>query len=240
MRTLFISDLHLSPERPEVIECFLGFLNGLSAENDHLYILGDLFEVWIGDDALAPDHLRIMEGFRAFTNRGGRVDIMHGNRDFLLGEDFMARTGCRLIDDPTLIDLAGVPTLLSHGDTLCTDDHAYQAYRTHVRNPEVQKAFLALSVEERVRTAREHRDQSRLESKQKSYEIMDVNQDAVDALMREYGVARLIHGHTHRPAHHRFKLDGREAERIVLADWYDAGSVLIFAEGAFTILPLAA
>ncbi|MBI1195883.1 MAG: UDP-2,3-diacylglucosamine diphosphatase [Gammaproteobacteria bacterium] len=240
MRTLFISDLHLSAERPEAIDCFLGFLAGLSAEDDHLYILGDLFEVWIGDDALAPEHARIMEGFRAFTSKGGLVDVMHGNRDFLLGEGFAARTGCRLLPDPTLIELAGVPTLLSHGDTLCTDDQAYLAYRAHVRNPEVQKHFLALSIEERVQVAREHRNQSKAESKQKSYAIMDVNQGAVEALMREHGVTRLIHGHTHRPAHHRFTLDGKAAERIVLADWYDAGSVLVFADGTFITLPLAA
>ena len=115
MRALFISDLHLSPERPEAIGCFLDFLDGLKGQDDHLYILGDLFEVWIGDDALAPEHARIMDALRAFTSRQGRIDIMHGNRDFLLGEDFMARTGCRLIPDPTVIELAGVPTLLSHG-----------------------------------------------------------------------------------------------------------------------------
>jgi len=239
MRTLFISDLHLSPERPEVIRCFLDFIGDLGGETDHLYILGDLFEVWIGDDALDPEHNRIMEVLQALTSRGVAVDIMHGNRDFLLGGEFAVRTGCRLIPDPTLIELGGEPTLLSHGDALCTDDQAYQAYRAHLRDPEVQKAFLALSIEERIQTAREHREQSRAQNQQKSYAIMDVNQDAVEALMRAHGVRKLIHGHTHRPAYHRFPLDGHEAERIVLADWYDSGSVLIFDKGTFTTQILA-
>ncbi len=240
MRTLFISDLHLSPERPELIECFLAFIGELRDGTDHLYILGDLFEVWIGDDALAPEHIRIMQALQAVTSRQVRVDIMHGNRDFLLGNDFTARTGCRRIPDPTLIELGGVPTLLSHGDALCTDDQAYQAYRAHIRNPDVQKAFLALPIEERISTAREHRDQSRTQNQQKSFEVMDVNQSAVEELMRAQDVTRLIHGHTHRPALHRFLLDGRDAERIVLADWYDNGSVLIFENGAFTTRALAA
>jgi len=233
MRTLFISDLHLSSERPELIDCFLDFVGGLESGRDHLYVLGDLFEVWIGDDALAPEHIRIMKALQAITSRQVRIDIMHGNRDFLLGNAFMAQTGCRLIPDPTLIELAGVPTLLSHGDALCTDDQAYQAYRAHVRDPDVQKAFLSMSIDERIRTAREHRDQSQDQNQKKSQEIMDVNQSAVEGLMRTHEVTRLIHGHTHRPAFHRFHVDGQDAERIVLADWYDAGSVLVFENSTF-------
>lgn len=225
--TLFISDLHLSPERPELIALFGNFLRARGAEAQALYILGDLFEVWLGDDAVHPAYQTVLAGLRSLTEGGVPVYVMHGNRDFLLGADFEKASGGILIGDPALIDLNGERTLLMHGDVLCTDDVEYQQFRRHVRNPETQRQFLAMSVEQRIATARQFRDASRERSRYKAEDIMDVNQAAVAAAMRDHGVRLFIHGHTHRPALHRFDLDGQEARRIVLGDWHEQGSVLV-------------
>ncbi len=230
MRVHLIADLHLGPERPDHAERLGRLLDGLEADRDRLYILGDLFEVWLGDDAVPVCHAPVLERLATTTRRGIEIAIMHGNRDFLIGEAFCRRTGCRLVDDPTSLEIAGRTVLLCHGDTLCTDDLAYQAYRRQVRDPRVQQAFLDLPVEERERVAAEHRRQSREQSADKQEMIMDVNEGAVETLMREHGVRTLIHGHTHRPAHHRFTLDGQPAERIVLADWREHGHCLIIDE----------
>lgn len=226
MATLFISDLHLSGERPQITDVFLGFLHGPAREAEALYILGDLFEAWIGDDAVLPEQRPVLEALLALSETGVPIFVMHGNRDFLLGPQFETMSGCRLLTDPTLIDLYGTPTLLMHGDTLCTDDLAYQKFRTMVRDPQWQSALLAKTPEERIALARQYREMSTTETAQKANDIMDVNQSAVEQTMREHNADQLIHGHTHRPAVHDFVLDGHPVRRIVLGDWYEQGSVL--------------
>ncbi len=226
--TLFISDLHLDPQRPYMLALFRRFLAGIDAEAcDGLYILGDLFEAWIGDDEDDPVLLRVLEDLAALSARGVPLSLMHGNRDFLIGERFAERTGARLLADPSVIDLYGRPTLLMHGDTLCTDDVDYQAFRAQVRNPDWQAAFLARPLAERRAIAAGLRETSKTETAGKAAEIMDVNAEAVVRALAEQGVDRLIHGHTHRPALHRLEVAGRAAQRIVLGDWYQTGSALL-------------
>ena len=226
IETLFISDLHLSDERPEITALFSLFLQNDAARARALYILGDLFEVWLGDDAVLPAYQPVMDRIRALTASGVPVYVMHGNRDFLIGERFVQLSGCRLLEDPTVIELDGKRTLLMHGDTLCTDDVEYQRFRTQVRNPDTQRQFLALPINERIAVAKHYRQESRERSRSKAEEIMDVNQGAVMAIMRRHGVYQLIHGHTHRPAVHSFILDNHSAQRIVLGDWYEQASIL--------------
>jgi len=225
--TLFISDLHLDPARPAITRLFLSFLASLDpAETPGLFILGDLFEAWVGDDDDNADLVPLLNALEDASARGVRIRIMHGNRDFLLGNRFATRTGCELLNEPARIDLYGTPTLLLHGDTLCTDDHEYQAFRRLVRDPAWQADFLARPLAERRAIAAGLRETSRDRTGQKAPEIMDVNQAAVETIMREQGVHQLIHGHTHRPAIHEFELDGRPARRVVLGDWYEQGSLL--------------
>jgi UDP-2,3-diacylglucosamine hydrolase len=227
MATLFISDLHLCADRPAITQLFLEFLKRDARTAEALYILGDLFEYWVGDDATEfPDMLPIIHGLHELSDSGVPVFAMHGNRDVLLREGFEQATGARLLPDPTVIDLYGWPTLISHGDYLCTDDVEYQEFRRMVRDREWQDRFLARELDEREAVIRTYREVSRNNIATKSLEIMDVNEDAVRDAMREYGVTRLIHGHTHRPAIHEFELDGAPAKRIVLGDWYEQGSVL--------------
>lgn len=226
MPTYFISDLHLSAERPEMSALFESFLRRLRG-GDTLYILGDLFEAWLGDDAVLPEQAGPVEALRTLTGRGIPAFFMHGNRDFLAGEGFEAMTGCRLLPDPSVVVLGGEHVLLMHGDTLCTDDHDYQAYRARVRDPDFIRHMLSLSVAERRAMADHYRTESHRATRSKPVEIMDVNQQAVEEAMREHNVTRLIHGHTHRPGVHDFKLDGRAAQRIVLGDWYNHGSALV-------------
>ncbi len=225
--TLFISDLHLCGARPAITGLFLDFLRRRARTADALYILGDLFEYWIGDEAVEREEFRaIVHGLRELTTSGTPVFIMHGNRDFLMADGFEKATGCRLLPDPSRVDLHGTPTLLMHGDSLCTDDLEYMAFRTQVRNPAWQREFLAKSVAERDQIVRDFREISKNSTASKKPEIMDVNQNAVEAVMREHGVRRLIHGHTHRPKEHVFTLNGQPARRMVLGDWYEQGSVL--------------
>lgn len=224
--TLFISDLHLSDERPAITALFLGFLREQAAGAEALYILGDLFEVWLGDDAVLPGYAPVVQGLKQLSATGVPVFVMHGNRDFLLGERFARDSGCTLLPDPAVIDLYGEPTLLMHGDTLCTDDVEYQQFRAQVRHPETQRQFLAMGLEQRLAVARQYRAESRERSRYKSETIMDVNQAAVEEALRRHAVRRLIHGHTHRPAVHRLAVDGREAQRLVMGDWYEQGSLL--------------
>lgn len=227
---LFISDLHLDPARPAIVELFMGFLARRAPEAEALYILGDLFEAWIGDDAVDAGH-PVIAAMRALSDRGVPLYVMRGNRDFLLGEDFAAMTGATLLPDPTLIELHGEPTLLMHGDSLCIDDVEYQQFRAMVRDPDWQQAFLAKSVEERKAYAQQARTESQGRNQSIDEYLMDVNQGAVDETMRRHGVRQLIHGHTHRPAIHEMTLDGSPARRIVLGDWYDQGSVLVCRDG---------
>jgi len=224
--TLFISDLHLDPERPAVTELFLEFLDTRACAADALYILGDLFEAWVGDDDTSPVNKVVCESLKKCATSGTTVFIMHGNRDFLLGAQFAAASGCTLLDDPALIDLYGTPALLMHGDLLCTDDREYMAFRAMVRDTEWQRELLSKPLEERQQLAREMRDRSREQTGGKPESIMDVNKEAVIKTMTEHRVQRLIHGHTHRPAIHDLVISGEPAQRIVLGDWYEQGSLL--------------
>lgn len=221
----FISDLHLDLSRPEIIALFHQFLNE-QTEVEALYILGDLFEYWIGDDQPAPGLEPLFAAIRALTSRGVPVYFMAGNRDFLIGSRFAGDTGTTLLPDTTVIDLHGRKALLMHGDTLCTDDVEYQKLREMLRNPAWQQQFLTLPLEERIDQARQLREKSQNETSGKDASIMDVNQQAVESVMSDYNVDLLIHGHTHRPAVHNFKIADTPKQRIVLGDWYHQGSVL--------------
>jgi UDP-2,3-diacylglucosamine hydrolase len=226
MPTQFISDLHLSGERPETIRLFLDFLAGKARQAESLYILGDLFEAWLGDDVILPEYEPVIDALKALNGSGVPVYVMHGNRDFLLGERFEKLSGCRLIEDPQVIDLYGRRTLIMHGDLLCTDDHAYQAMRVQLRDPQWISAFLAKTPQERVAFARELRERSRKETGEKNESIMDVNNDTVERYLRDYQVEQLIHGHTHRPASHSHPLGNTSVTRYVLPDWHDFGGML--------------
>lgn len=226
MSSLFISDLHLSGERPETIRLFLDFLAGEAHQAERLYILGDLFEAWLGDDLILPEYQPVLEALKALSDSSVEVLVMHGNRDFLLGERFESLTGCRLIDDPLVIELNGTPTLLMHGDLLCTDDHPYQALRRQLRDPSWIADFLAKTPDERLAFARELRERSQKETGEKDEMIMDVNLDTVNRYLKEYRVKTLIHGHTHRPASHTHQVEDGEAIRYVLPDWHEYGGML--------------
>ena len=227
MATLFIADLHLDPSRPQITALFESYLaSDEVCHADALYILGDLVEAWIGDDDDAELPQRIATAIRAVRDAGVPVYFMAGNRDFLLGEAFAQRAGLTLIDDGSVQDICGHPTLLMHGDVLCTDDIAYQSVRRQVRTPQWKAQILSLSLDARRAFAAKAREDSRAHTGSTQESIMDVNADAVQHALREAGVSRLIHGHTHRPALHSLELDGRAAERIVLGDWYEHGCVL--------------
>jgi UDP-2,3-diacylglucosamine hydrolase len=226
MATLFISDLHLDASLPELSRLFERFLNEQASQAEALYILGDLFEAWVGDDDDRPETERFISSLHTLSDQGVPLYVMQGNRDFLFAEGFVARTGCQLLSDPSVIDLYGTPTLLLHGDSLCTDDVKHQESRALLRSQQWKDEFLALPLNKRIELAREYRSMSREHLRDKPEAIMDVNAQAVNALMREYGVTQMIHGHTHRPAIHSFSLDGVPAQRIVLGDWNQSGSVL--------------
>lgn len=229
--TLFISDLHLEDAQPGTTRLLLDFLAAEAADADALYILGDLFEYWIGDDVLTPTAETVADALQRLSE-ATPVYFMHGNRDFLVGNHYAERAGMTLLDDPTVVDLYGTPTLLMHGDTLCTDDHAYQAFRAQVRQPVFIEQFLAKTVDERIAMAREARDASKAHTGHAAMEIMDVNENAVRAAFEAHGVNRMIHGHTHRPAIHD-RPDGRQ--RVVLGAWHDGGSVLRARAGGISL-----
>jgi UDP-2,3-diacylglucosamine hydrolase len=224
---LFISDLHLNAARPDITALFQRFLKERAVGSEGLYILGDLFEAWIGDDLVPPEYGPVIAALRELTAAGTPVFVQHGNRDFLLGQDFAAQSGCRLLPDAQVVDVAGGRTLLLHGDTLCTDDHEYQAMRAQLRHPAFIAAFLAKPPAERVAFAKSLREKSQTETSRKSEYIMDVNAEAVADAAREHKVIRIIHGHTHRPGVHTHTLDGHGVERIVLGDWGEKGSVAV-------------
>jgi UDP-2,3-diacylglucosamine hydrolase len=240
MSALFVSDLHLCEARPEIAQLFFDFLDTrVKGKAQQLYILGDLFEYWIGDEDLEqPFNYKVAAAIRAAADSGTRVFLMHGNRDFLLGPRFCAEAGATLLTDPTLIDLYGTPTLLLHGDTLCSDDLAYQGFRKMVRNEQWQQGFLALPVEARRAQAQAVRNRSEADKQTKSESIMDVNAGAVDAAFQQHNYPRMIHGHTHRPAHHRLQVAGNDCERWVLQDWYLDGGYLQCDAGGCQVLPL--
>ncbi|MGF6709674.1 UDP-2,3-diacylglucosamine hydrolase [Luteibacter sp. W1I16] len=227
MSTLFIADLHLDEARPDITLLFEHFLASDEARSANaFYILGDLVEAWIGDDDDAQLPARIAQATRGLSDAGVPVYFMVGNRDFLLGPAFAERAGMTLLDDGTVHDIEGVPTLLMHGDVLCTDDVEYQAVRAQVRTEAWKTQVLSMPLEARRAFAAQARSDSKSRTGRIDETIMDVNQDAVEDAMRRAGVRRLVHGHTHRPAIHDFELDGALAQRIVLGDWYDHGSVL--------------
>ena len=219
-RTFFVADLHLTDERPVATGRFFRFLEEEVRGADALYILGDLFEAWVGDDhdeLVASDTARQI---RALVDSGTPVYFMHGNRDFMLAERYAALSGMRLLNDPTQIDLYGEPTLLMHGDTLCTDDTAYQAFRSRIRRPFILALLRHLPLSLRHRMARQARAGSESAKAGKMDEIMDVNSDEVVRVMHAHQSRRLIHGHTHRPGQHMHTVDGRDCERWVVPDWY--------------------
>jgi UDP-2,3-diacylglucosamine hydrolase len=226
LATLFISDLHLDSKTPHITDLFLTFLKTQTHNVDALYILGDLFEVWIGDDDRNLFAQKISQALHTFSQHIP-IYFMHGNRDFLLGEQFAQVCGMQLLSDPTKIDLYGVPTLLLHGDSLCIDDVAYQQIRKKTRDPIFQQKILNKPLWLRKMMAKYYRAKSRRHNQQTQYKLMDVNQSEIEKLVNEYQVQLLIHGHTHKPTLHYFQLEGRWIEHIVLSDWHAQSNVLI-------------
>ncbi len=239
MKTLFISDLHLDPKRPDIQTCFVQFIKSCLKSNlndnnsiNTLYILGDLFEFWIGDDASIPVYEHSISQLKQLSNSGTLIYVMHGNRDFLMGADFEKASGCQLIPDLYHLQTSKQTILLSHGDILCTDDDEYMKFRQMVRDPIWQSEFLSKTVEERLAIAqamREHskqRGQQLEQQKKQASEITDVNQKTVEEIMLAHKVSKLIHGHTHRPATHEFQLNNQMAQRIVLPDWTPDAQIL--------------
>ncbi len=236
MTTLFISDLHLEADRPEIGEQFLVFLEGEARDAEALYILGDLFEAWVGDDDPNPYYADMKSAIRRLADSGVPVSFMHGNRDFLIGTTFAEDTGVTILADPCTVEVYGNRVLLSHGDALCTDDLEYQQVRKMTRNPDWQAMMLAKPLDERLAIARHARAESQARYGTVPEEIMDVNDDAVKTTILEHDVDILLHGHTHRPAVHPLTLsDGRAATRIVLGDWYTQGSVLRWDEDGYSL-----
>jgi UDP-2,3-diacylglucosamine hydrolase len=234
--TLFISDLHLDPGHPETIERFIDFIDREALRARELYILGDLFEAWIGDDDDDGRLEPIVAALARLNRAGVPCSVMHGNRDFLLGAQFCAATGCRLLGDFEKTVIHGQSVLLTHGDLLCTDDTRYMTLRATLHNPEWQRDFLAKSLAERRTIASDLRRMSAAEISTKAEDIMDVNQGTVERTMREFDVLLLLHGHTHRPGVHWLELDGRPAVRIVLGAWHDGTSVVRWDDSGFRLL----
>ncbi len=239
MGYLFISDLHLSSARPRPLDRFLSFLETRAPCLQALYILGDLFDQWLGDDDITPPHPDVLERLSELTRRGIPCFALHGNHDFLLGKGFEAASGCRLLPDPTLARICGTLVLLSHGDGLCTDDVEYQQWRAYSRSRENQRAFLALPLATRSAQAANLRLHINGRAQLKPLEIMDVNPAAVKEALRAHGVRHLIHGHTHRPGIHHLNLDGESAARVVLGDWYEEETVLWWDSEGYRLGSLA-
>lgn len=231
--SLFISDLHLSADRPEISSAFSEFLATTAARAEALYILGDLFEYWAGDDDIDdPFNQQAIQALFALHAKGVKIYLMHGNRDFLMGEALASACGAQLLPDPSMIMLYGTPTLLMHGDTLCSDDTDYMAFRAQVRTPAWQAAFLSQPLTQRKAQIEQMRAQSKQAQSRKKTEIMDANAESVIHTFRNHNFPRLIHGHTHRPAHHIHEVDGKACERWVLPDWYEQGGYLYCDETA--------
>lgn len=230
MTNLFISDLHLEESQPAITALFLQFLKDHTKPTNTLYILGDFFEAWIGDDDLSPFNQSIINALQNATRGGLPIYIMHGNRDFLLGKKFMAMTGCKLLPDEYIVHLAGKPTLLMHGDTLCTADVSYLKFRKKMHNWFFQKLILMKSIKSRRALAAQYREKSKDYIRTAPDYMMDVTQAEVERIMQKYGVQQLIHGHTHRPATHHFTLNAAPAARTVLGAWHDSGNALIYDE----------
>jgi UDP-2,3-diacylglucosamine hydrolase len=238
MSTLFISDLHLDDSRPQTTALLRNFLSNEAGDADALYILGDLFEFWLGDDVPSQCSLDVADALSSLSDHGVPCCFMHGNRDFLLQDHYSNLAGMTLLPAEYKIDLYGEQVLLLHGDSLCTDDIPYQQFRSMVRNPAWQKDFLARSPQERLQIALQARDASAEHKDNVGMEIMDVNQDEVLEAFKRHDVLTMIHGHTHRPATHNLEVNGDPAQRIVLGDWYEQGSVLRVKPGSYELSPL--
>ncbi len=223
MFRLFISDLHLHESRPQITRAFFHFLRTQAQGAEQLYILGDFFDAWIGDDDDAPLNVEVAAELKQLSNSGTDIFLMHGNRDFLLGEKFAEQAGATMIEEFSVIDLYGQPTLLLHGDSLCVDDRDYIAFRKQVRSPLWQQQILAQPLAARRALAAQLREKSQAMNSLKAEDIMDVNHAEVVRVMDDAHVKRLIHGHTHRPARHELTLEDGIAERIVLGDWHHNG-----------------
>lgn len=238
MPTLFISDLHLDPDSPAIARQFLAFLDGEARSAEAIYILGDLFEVWLGDDDPDPAAREIVAALRRLSDSGVPCFVMHGNRDFLIGRRFCEETGGTLLGDGVVVEVQGERVLLMHGDVLCTDDKNYQRLRRIVRNPVVQWVIRRLSLARRRALASKMREGSRMHTGAAAPAIMDVNAGAVADAFRASGVRTMIHGHTHRPAVHELVVDGKPVRRIVLGDWHVQGSVLAWSPAGFELRQL--
>lgn len=232
--TYFISDLHLSAQREDITACFLRFMQQEAVQAEALYILGDLFEVWIGDDDISEFSNTIADAIKRVSEKMP-VYFIHGNRDFAIGKDFAKRSGMQLLPEQAVIDLYGRKTLISHGDELCTRDVEYMKFRKKARGWWWPKLMLALPLRLRRHIADKGRKTSQQNHKALTAEIMDVTPSEVDRVMREFDVKYFIHGHTHRPDVHQFDVDGIERQRIVLGDWYDQGSILLATEQALSL-----
>lgn len=234
---LFIADLHLSEETPGTTRAFFAFVAGPARTAERLFILGDLFEYWAGDDDLAtPFNARVAEALRELSEGGTAIGFLPGNRDFLVGSDFAEASGLQRMDEPVAVDLAGRRALLMHGDTLCTDDEAYQTFRAQVRDPAWQAAFLARPLAERKAIIAQVREHSEATKQAKAADIMDVNPGEVDATFRKHDCRLLIHGHTHRPATHRLTVDGQACERWVLPDWHGNAPGIVARDGTLAFV----
>ncbi|HWD32351.1 MAG TPA: UDP-2,3-diacylglucosamine diphosphatase [Pseudomonas sp.] len=236
---LLISDLHLQEERPDITRAFLDLLDGRARHAEALYILGDFFEAWIGDDAMTPFQTTICQALRALSDSGTQVYLMHGNRDFLIGEAFCKAAGCTLLNDPCVVELGGEPVLLMHGDSLCTLDLAYMKMRRYLRNPVSLWILRHLPLSTRQKLARKLRSESKAQTRMKANDIVDVTPEEVPRVMAQFGVRTLVHGHTHRPAIHKLVVDEQPARRIVLGDWDRQGWALQVDEQGFQLQPFA-
>lgn len=223
MTIYFVSDLHLKPERPDLTRAFSHFLNTTAQGSEALYLLGDIFEAWIGDDTPTPTLEPVFNSLKQLSDQGCKIFFQHGNRDFLVGEAFAKSINASLLPEELTVDLPVGKTVISHGDQLCLDDIDYMQFRTMVRNPQWQQDFLSKSLEERLAIARHIRDASKERTAEKAEYITDVNQQAVTDLFIRAGVNLMIHGHTHRPCIHQHEVNGKQATRIVLGDWDKLG-----------------
>lgn len=234
-KTYFIADLHLSEDQPKITQCLETFLANECINADALYVLGDLFEAWLGDDDLNPFTLRVIQSFHRLSQQGVPIYFIHGNRDFLVRQDFAKRAGMTLLAQETVIDLYGEPTLIMHGDQLCTLDVAYQKFRKKSRGWWWPRLVLTLPLWYRKHVAKKGREKSKANKQQLSQEIMDVTPNEVQAVMQQHQVQRLIHGHTHRPAVHDLNINNQPAQRIVLGDWYTQGSILVVTPDSYEL-----
>ncbi|NBA95922.1 UDP-2,3-diacylglucosamine diphosphatase [Pseudomonas sp. R5(2019)] len=232
---LLISDLHLQEERPDITRAFLDLLATRARQAQALYILGDFFEAWIGDDAMTPYQASICTALRTLSDSGTQIFLMHGNRDFMLGKAFCKAAGCSLLSDPSVVEMGGEPVLLMHGDSLCTRDEAYMRLRRYLRNPVSLWILRHLPLRTRQKLARKLRSESKAQTRMKANDIVDVTPEEVPRIMNAFGVRTLVHGHTHRPAIHKLMLGDEPARRIVLGDWDRQGWALEVNEHGFSL-----